>query len=96
MKPLYIPHDNDRCLVAQILPDGTRKRARLFSGLLSHYVIQDSYGRPGKGNDKGSVEGLVGYARRNFMVPMPRFATWEAFNAWLEEQCRFIIIGTKV
>jgi transposase len=31
---------------------------------------------------------LVGYARRNFMVPMPRFATWEAFNAWLEEQCR--------
>ncbi len=38
--------------------------------------------------DKGSIEGLVGYARRNFMVPMPRFATWEAFNAWLEEQCR--------
>jgi hypothetical protein len=29
------------------------------------------------------VEGLVGYARRNFMVPRPRFATWEAFNAHL-------------
>ena len=86
--PQSVLYDNDRCLVAQILPDGTRKRARLFSGLLSHYVIQDSYGRPGKGNDKGSVEGLVGYARRNFMVPMPRFATWEAFNVWLEEQCR--------
>ena len=85
--PRSMLYDNDRCLVAQILPDGTRKRARLFSGLLSHYVIQDSYGRPGKGNDKGSVEGLVGYARRNFMVPMPRFATWDAFNAWLEEQC---------
>ena len=38
--------------------------------------------------DKGNVEGLVGYARRNFMVPIPRFATWDAFNAWLEEQCR--------
>src|SRR3546814_11976582 len=37
---------------------------------------------------KGNVEGLVGYARRNFMVPIPRFATWDAFNAWLEEQCR--------
>ena len=86
--PQSVLYDNDRCLVAQILPDGTRKRARLFSGLLSHYVIQDSYGRPGKGNDKGSVEGLVGYARRNFMVPMPRFATWDGFNAWLEEQCR--------
>lgn len=47
-----------------------------------------SYGRPGKGNDKGNVEGLVGYARRNFMVPIPQFATWEGFNGWLEEQCR--------
>jgi len=81
-------YDNDRCLVAQILPDGTRKRARLFSGFLSHYLLRDRYGRPGKGNDKGSVEGLVGYARRNFMVPVPRFPSWEAFNAWLEEQCR--------
>ncbi len=86
--PQSILYDNDRCLVARILPDGTRKRATLFSGLLSHYVIEDRYGRPGKGNDKGSVEGLVGWARRNLMVPLPSFATWEAFNSWLEEQCR--------
>lgn len=86
--PQSIVYDNDRCLVAKILPDGTRKRATLFSGFLSHYLIRDRYGRPGKGNDKGSVEGLVGYARRNFMVPIPRFATWDAFNLWLEEQCR--------
>jgi len=86
--PLSIVYDNDRCLVSKILPDGTRRRARLFSAFLSHYLIRDRYGRPGKGNDKGSVEGLVGYARRNFMVPMPRFPTWEAFNLWLEEQCR--------
>ena len=50
-------------------------------------MIRDRYGRPGKGNDKGKVEGLVGYARRNFMVPMPRFASWSAFNDYLEEQC---------
>jgi len=86
--PQSIVYDNDRCLVAKILPDGTRKRATLFSGFLSHYLIRDRYGRPGKGNDKGSVEGLVGYARRNFMVPIPRFASWDAFNLWLEEQCR--------
>ena len=86
--PQSIVYDNDRCLVAKILPDGTRKRAALFSGFLSHYLIRDRYGRPGKGNDKGNVEGLVGYARRNFMVPIPQFATWDAFNAFLEEQCR--------
>ena len=86
--PQSVLYDNDRCLVARILPDGTRKRATLFSGFLSHYLIRDRYGRPGKGNDKGAVEGLVGWARRNFMVPLPRFASWEDFNAWLEEQCR--------
>jgi len=86
--PVSVLYDNDKCLVARILPDETRKRARLFSGFLSHYLIRDRYGRPGKGNDKGGVEGLVGYARRNFMVPVPRFASWGAFNLWLEEQCR--------
>lgn len=86
--PLSILFDNDRCLVSKILPDGTRKRARLFSALQSHYLFRDRYGRPGKGNDKGSAEGLVGYARRNFMVPIPRFDSWEAFNAYLEAQCR--------
>ncbi len=86
--PASVLYDNDRCLVAKILPDGTRKRATLFSGFLSHDLFHDRYGRPGKGNDKGNVEGLVGYSRRNFMVPIPRFATWDAFNAELEAKCR--------
>jgi len=86
--PLSILYDNDRCLVSRILPDGTRQRTRSFSGLQSHYLFEDRYGRPGKGNDKGKVEGLVGYARRNFMVPLPCFESWDAFNAHLEVQCR--------
>jgi len=86
--PQSILYDNDKCLVARILPDGTRQRTRAFSGLQSHYLFKDRYGRPGKGNDKGDVEGLVGFARRNFMVPRPRFESWDAFNAYLEEKCR--------
>ena len=86
--PQSILYDNDKCLVSRILPDGTRQRTRAFSGLQSHYLFEDRYGRPGKGNDKGKVEGLVGYARRNFMVPLPRFESWEAFNVHLEEHCR--------
>jgi len=85
--PQTILYDNDRCLVAKIMPDKTRKRTQRFSAMLSHYVINDRYGRPGKGNDKGKVEGLVGYARRNFMVPMPRFVDWDSFNDYLEAQC---------
>ena len=85
--PESILYDNDKCLVARILPDRTRQRTRAFSGLQSHYLFKDRYGRPGKGNDKGNVEGMVGYIRRNFMVPIPRFESWEAFNADLEAQC---------
>ena len=69
--PQSILYDNDKCLVSRILPDGARQRTRSFSGLQSHYLFEDRYGRPGKGNDKGNVEGVVGYARRNFMVPRP-------------------------
>mgnify|MGYP000875611719 FL=1 len=85
--PQSVLYDNDRCLVAKIMPNGERQRTQRFSAMLSHYVVRDRYGRPGKGNDKGKVEGLVGYSRRNFMVPMPRFASWAPFNDYLEEQC---------
>ena len=98
--PRSILYDNDRCLVAKIMRDGTCKRTQRFSAMLSHYVVGDRYGRPGKGNDKGKVEGLVGYARRNFMVPIPRFADWDAFNNYLEDQCRMrrgdILRGHKI
>jgi transposase len=50
-------YDNDRCLVARILPDGARERATLFSGFLSHYLIRSGCGRPGKGDLGGRAEG---------------------------------------
>ena len=53
----------------------------------SHYLFEDRFGRPGKGNDKGKVEGMVGYARRNFLVPVPRVESFEALNAHLEQRC---------
>ena len=56
---------------------------------MSHYLFEDRFGRPGKGNDKDKVkvEGLVGYARRNFLVPIPSFESFDALNAYLEERC---------
>jgi hypothetical protein len=60
----------------------------VFSELQSHYLFLDRFGRPGKGNDKGKVEGLVGLIRRNYLVPMPRAASYEALNAKLIDDCR--------
>jgi transposase len=68
--------------VARILGDGKRQRTRVFTELQSHYLFEDRFGRPGKGNDKGKVEGLVGYARRNFLVPIPVFESFEAGRWW--------------
>ena len=42
---------------------------------------------PGKGNDKGKVEGLVGYVRRNFMTPLPIADSFDALNARLLDAC---------
>ena len=71
--PRPILYDNTRIAVARIPGDGKRQRTRVFSGLRSHYLFEDRFGRPGKGNDRGKVEGIVGYCRRNFLVPMPGF-----------------------
>ena len=86
--PRGIVYDNTKLAVARMLGDGTRQRTQVFSELQSHYLFDDRFGRPGKGNDKGTVEGLVGYARRNFFVPVPRVASWDALNADVERQCR--------
>ncbi len=86
--PHSILYDNTTLAVARILGDGSRRRTRIFNELQSHYLFADRFGRPGKGNDKGKVEGLIGLARRNFMVPIPRFESFEALNAHLEVRCR--------
>ena len=74
-------------LVARILGNGKRQRTRVFTGFQSHYLFEDRFGRPGRGNDKGKVEGLVGFARRNFLVPIPVFDSFEALNIHLLECC---------
>ena len=86
--PQSILYDNTKIAVAKILGDGRRKRTRVFTELQSHYLFQDRFGRPAKGNDKGKVEGLVGFARRNFMVPVPVFDSFATLNAHLTECCR--------
>ena len=86
--PTRILYDNTKIAVARILGGEERVKTRAFSELQSHYLFADKFGRPAKGNDKGKVEGLVGYARRNFMVPIPHFNSWDELNAHLEAECR--------
>jgi transposase len=86
--PTRILYDNTKIAVARILGGEERQRTRAFSELQSYYLFTDKFGRPAKGNDKGKVEGLVGYARRNVMVPIPRVSSWEELNTHLEAESR--------
>lgn len=86
--PRHIVYDNSKLAVARILGDGTRVRTRVFTELQSHYLFEERFARVGKGNDKGKVEGLVGYARRNFFVPLPRVNSYAQLNSHLLEQCQ--------
>ena len=45
--PRSILYDNTKLAVAQILGDGKRERSRMFSTLQSHYLFEDTFGRPG-------------------------------------------------
>ena len=86
--PQSMLYDNTKLAVARILGNGERKLTRVFSEVLSHYLFDTRFGRPGKGNDKGKVESLVGYVRRNLFVPLPSFESFDALNAYLDAQCR--------
>ena len=90
--PQSILYDNTRLAVARIVKaDGgknlRRLRSQMFAELQSHYLFDDRFGRPGKGNDKGKVEGLVGFVRRNFMTPLPVAESFDALNARLLGAC---------
>jgi transposase len=85
--PQSILYDNTKITVAQILGDRTRIRTRRFMELQSHHLFDDKFGRPARGNDKGNVARMVGYTRRNFMVPAPRYYSFDDLNAHLEQRC---------
>ena len=86
--PQSILYDNTKLAVARILGDGVRTRTQAFTGLVSHFLFRDRFGRPGKGNDKGKVEGLVKNGRRRFLTPVPQLASYDELNAKLEADCR--------
>ena len=49
-------------LQSHYLGDGKRQRTRVFTELQSHYLFENRFGRPGKGNDKGTQMGPPGGA----------------------------------
>ena len=85
--PWRISYDNTSIAVKKIM-GRERKLTDGFLRLRSHYLFKAHFCQPARGNEKGVVEGVVGFARRNFMVPVPEITSLEQFNAALLEKCR--------
>jgi transposase len=81
-------YDNMSTAVKAVFKGPSRDLTDGFLALRSHYLFTSHFCNVGRPNEKGVVERLVGYIRRNFLVPLPRFATWEALNRYLLDQCR--------
>jgi transposase len=86
--PRRITYDNDRVLVAGIMGAHRRKLTHGFLQLQSHYLFDTHFCGVRRANEKGVVEGMVGYARRNFLVPVPQVRELEALNEQLAAACR--------
>jgi len=86
--PTRISYDNSKIAVNSILGVHHRKLTDGFLQLASHYLFDYHFCSVRRGNEKGVVENTGGYARRNFLVPVPQVTGFEALNVHLEERCR--------
>lgn len=86
--PKRISYDNSAIAVIEVLSGRKRKLTREFLRLESHYLFQHHFCLVRRANEKGHVERLLGYARRNFLVPVPQTATLVALNETLMTRCQ--------
>lgn len=82
-----IRYDNMASLVKKILRGYQRIETDRMIAFRSHWGFQSQYCNPASGNEKGGVEGELGWFRRNFLVPVPEAADLQAFNEQLHAIC---------
>jgi len=85
--PIRTSYDNSKIAVIRVTGPNERELTKEFLRLRSHHLFESHFCRVARGNEKGHVEGLVGYGRRNTLVPVPEFESWAALNEYLEACC---------
>jgi transposase len=80
-------YDNLTSAVRKVLRGRNREEQESFMRFRMYHNFEARFCNPGQGHEKGGVEGLVGYVRRNYLVPVPQVASFAALNQRLLEQC---------
>jgi transposase len=85
-----ISYDNLSAAVAHVGKGKLRYLTKEFNDLKGYYSFKTNFCRPGKegAHEKGGVENGVGFARRNWMVPVPEFDSIDDLNTYVLQKCR--------
>ncbi len=86
--PQRISYDNLTTAVRRILEGHSRQEQDAFTVFRSYYLFESHFCTPGQGHEKGGVEHSVGFDRRNYLVPLPKVASFEDLNTYLVECCQ--------
>jgi transposase len=85
--PANIWYDQLALAVRPLIKGRGLKEQEAFVAFRSHYLFQSRFCNPREAHEKGLVENLVGYARRNFLVPVPKVSSFQELNELLLERC---------
>jgi len=88
--PQKLVYDNLTTAVRKVLSGHQRELQERFITLRSHYLFESVFCNRAEGHEKGSVENLVGYVRRNALVPVPCVQSMDELNqrllVWCEKE----------
>src|SRR2546422_7771110 len=89
--PARISYDNLATAVKLTMEKKGRERKRTenktFVTFRSHYLFESHFCTPRAGWEKGQVESMVGYGRRNYLTPIREAASFDDLNTMLLERC---------
>ena len=84
--PEKVIFDNGKVAVKEGFGINAKKQAG-YTALSAHYGFEALFCNPAQGHEKGLVEGLVGWSRRNILVPIPKVESLDELNQLLENRC---------
>ena len=84
--PSKVIFDNARVAVKEGFGAHAKVQER-YKILSAHYAFKTEFCNIAAGHEKGLVEGLVGWVRRNVLVPIPRVNNLNELNDILIEKC---------
>lgn len=85
--PAKVIFDNGKVAVKDGFGSHAKKQEG-YTALSAHYGFEALFCNPAEGHEKGLVEGLVGWARRNVLVPVPRVDSIRELNELLLARCQ--------